>query len=129
MLLELNSYLAVDEKRTPDSVAYMKKVHPNTRFEFFPSLIAFPLENVTEVALKLLSEIKRGNKDFLKPLMFDESLAVRLANGGEAIFARCLQQLADAKQLVARQRGNLWDYPAPWPKEIAEAIQQAPPLQ
>lgn len=124
LLLELNSYLGVDEKHSPASVEYMKRTYPKANFIFRPSLIAFSFENITDLALKLLMEIRRGNTAFFKPLMFDESLAQFFANGDEGIFARCLQQLAEAKKQLARERGRMWDFPIPWPQEIADAIEK-----
>jgi hypothetical protein len=121
LLLEFNSYLAVDEKETPQSVSYMRKWHPEVSFDFWTDLIAFPMGNIAGLALQILTEIQNRNSAFLKPLLFNENLVTVLVDGGEATFAKLLRQLDnDRRQLALELRKFL--FPAPWPKKIAEAL-------
>jgi hypothetical protein len=124
LLLQLNCYLTLEEGHTPETVAHVKKTYPEVDFRFFPSFVTFPLTNITDVALRILRELKRRNEAFVKPLMFDDFLAVFLRNGGEDMFARYLQYVEHAKRSVAWQVNGFPGFPADWPKEIAEAIKK-----
>ncbi len=122
LLLEWNSYLAVDEKRTPESADYMKKAYPTIDFGFWPSLIAFPIENVMSLGATLLTGIKQKNSVFLKSTLFDENLAPILQrDSGQGVFARFIQQLDNSKHQLSLELRKL-PLPTFWPKEIAEAL-------
>jgi hypothetical protein len=123
LLLELNSYLAIDQKRTAKSVAFMKNLYPSIHFEFWPSLIAFPLENITGIALSIFTAIQQKNASFLKPLLFDENLAGILCGEGEEIFLSLLRQLqSDKGQLEFELRR--FNFGPSWPKELADALKK-----
>jgi hypothetical protein len=124
LLLEFNSYLAVDEKATPESVSNMKKWHPEINFNFWADFIAFPIENITGTALQVLTEIKRKDSAFLEQLLFNQNLVPLLLDSGEVRFAKLLRQIGDDKRQLTLE---LHKFPASvaWPREIAEAIRQA----
>lgn len=121
LILELNSFLAVDAANSPKSAALMKQRHPDVVFNFLPSLIAFPLENISSLCFKLLTAARRNDQEFLKPVLFDPSLAVFLAEDGGLIIAKLLQGLErDRGQFQMAVR--MFKDGTSWPREVAEAI-------
>lgn len=61
-LVELNSFLAVDSALSPRTVQYMQSKYPGTDFYFWPSLIAFDLRFVTELAGQVFDRFDSGAK-------------------------------------------------------------------
>jgi hypothetical protein len=120
-LLELNSYLAVDTQRTPETVAFMKKYYAGVDFTFWPSLIAFPLENVAQLALKLLAAITGRNPEVLKDVLFEENLAPFLVNDNGVIFLKLLRQLDNSRNTLQMELRR-FHFGTAWPKAIAEGI-------
>ena len=123
--LELNSYLATPNDDTAESYAYVAKTYPDMYFAFWPSLIAFTLENITSLALTFLSEIKKGRPTLLSLIFFDPVLTgVLLKPGGDMILGRCLGNLAsDSAQLHIQ----LHHFPPMvfWPPELEAAMKAA----
>jgi hypothetical protein len=121
-LLELNSYLAVDTENTSETVAFMKKHYPNIDFSFWASLVAFPLENVAQLAMKLLAAVNERNVAVLKEVLFEEHLAPFLVKDGNEIFLKLLRQLDnDRNRLLMELRR--FHFGTSWPKEIAQGLE------
>lgn len=120
-LLELNSYLAVDTERTPETAAFMKKYHTGIEFGFWPSLIAFPLQNISRLALRLLTAIKGRNLEALQEVLFEEGLGQFLINDGGVIFLRLLRQLENDRARLLMEL-HQFHFGTPWPKEITAGL-------
>jgi hypothetical protein len=122
--LELNSYMAFPGEGTNESAAYLAKMNPEMSFYFWPSFIAFPLKHVYSLASALFSEIKKGKRQLLKEIFFDESLASFIAKpGGDLAFLRFLDGLAQEQVgLFMEQRR----FPPMlfWPKEIDSGLKE-----
>src|ERR1017187_691445 len=128
LLLELNSFLAVDSKNTPGSVAFMKKQHPTVTFTFGPDLIAFPLESLSFLSLKLLGAMNRHDQEFLKPVLFDPNLAAFLTADAGATFAKLLRGLDRARDELQMYL-RIFSFGTPWPEEISNAINSLGPSE
>ena len=59
-LVEWNSFLAIDQMNTPDTVVYMQRAYPLIDFRFRPSLIAFDLECLTSLIVEIFNNIESG---------------------------------------------------------------------
>jgi hypothetical protein len=121
LLLELNSSLAVDSDIAPDSVAFMKEWHPMIDFRFGPDLIAFPLEGVSSLSLKLLAAMKRQDMEFLQPLLFDSNLAAFVTKYDGIAFIKLLNRL-DKNREELQWALQIVPFGTNWPKEISNAI-------
>jgi hypothetical protein len=123
--LELNSYLATPGTDTAESYAYVTKTYPDMYFTFWPSLIAFPLENIIGLASELLTEIRKGKPHILSMIYFDPALvSVLLKPGGDMVFARSLGNLvSDSAQLHIQ----LHHFPPMvfWPPELDQAMKDS----
>jgi hypothetical protein len=123
--LELNSFVASANPDTQDSHAYVSKMYPEISFEFYPGLIAFRLDYVTDLALTLLKEIRTGKTRLLDLILFDPALVGFLKKPeSDMVFARFVSGLAgDAADFFMRlQRFPLM---VNWPKELNEAMKLA----
>ena len=122
--LELNSYMAVPGDGTNEAAAYIAKMFPNMSFNFWPSLIAFPLHYIYALASAIFREIRQGKPKLLKLIFFDQALAGFIAKpGGDVAFLRFLDGLAhDQAGLFMEQRR----FPPMlfWPKEIDAALKE-----
>jgi hypothetical protein len=121
LILELNSFLAVDTVNSPKSAAFIKRQYPDVAFGFWPSLIAFPLENISSLSLNLVSAIRRNDQELLRPVLFDPSLVSFLTEDRGATFAKLLQGLQQDRGRLQWELRMLPDGTV-WPKEVAEAI-------
>jgi hypothetical protein len=128
LLLELNSSLAVDSSIAADSVAFMKKWYANADFRFGPDLIAFPLEGVSSLALKLLDAMKRKDLDFLKPVLFDASLAAFVTKDGGTALLKLLARLDKAREELQWALRTV-PFGTNWPKEISNGINTLAPSE
>lgn len=97
-------------------------MYPGLDFYFWPSLIAFPFENMYDLANQMLSEIKRTKPRLLNEILFDQALVGFLTKqGGDIVFLTCLRNLAnDQAGLFMEQRR----FPPMqnWPKEIESGL-------
>ena len=126
--LELNSYLSVPTGKSPESSAYVAQQYPDVVFDFWPSLIAFSLDPIMPLALKIYKEIVAARSNFVALLMFDPALASFLSKGpgGAQIYGEFLRGLAsDQAQLFLQQ--NRFPLMPVWPKEIQELIRRKSP--
>ena len=121
LILELNSFLAVDQNRTPESVAMMKRRYPTVDFAFIPGATAFPLEDIAPTAQRLLSAMKRGDGEFLKPLLFDPDLVGFLIAREGLAFAKVLRGLLVERERYQSYRG-MWGFGTNWPKDLHDAV-------
>ena len=120
--LEVNSYLATPNSDTAESYAYVTKTFPDMYFTFWPSLIAFPLENIIGLASALLTEIGHGKPQILSMICFDLMIVSTLLKpGGDMIFARSLGNLASDS---AKLHIELHHFPPMifWPPELDQAM-------
>jgi hypothetical protein len=121
LLLELNSFLAVDTKNTPASAGFMKEQYPTVTFTFWPGMIAFPMENLSPLSLKLLAAMKRKDQEFLKPVLFDPRLVAFLVADNGATLAKLLRGL-DQNRDQLQMELRIFSFGTNWPKEISVAI-------
>ena len=125
LCLELNSYLATPNDDTSESYAYVSARYPDMCFTFWPSLIAFPLDYISALALRIFSDIKKRNSELVALLLIEPALAgFLLKPGGELILARCVSNLAaDSAQL----HFQLHRFPpmVAWPPELNAAMKSA----
>jgi hypothetical protein len=103
--------------------SYVEKMHPGLNFYFWPSLIAFPFENIYDLAKQMFSEIKRTKPQLLNEILFDQAVVGFLTTkqGGNVVFLTCLRNLAhDQAGLFMKQRR----FPPMqnWPKEIESGL-------
>jgi hypothetical protein len=125
LCLEFNSYLAVPSDDTRETADYVAKTYPAMYFHFWPSLIAFPLEYINDVALLLFTEIKNRKPDHLRSILFDIGLCNFLVKPDSyLLFARFLSGLAQEQSQLYLQQHR---FPPTrfWPKEIEAAINEA----
>ena len=122
--LELNSFFSVCRNESPESVTYMQQTYPEIDFRFVPGFIAFHLEYVHSLALRIFSDIKKKKRDFLNLLAFDPVIAAVLTKD-DILFARFLKSLvATQAQFYLEMRRF-----APvhsWPKDLDDAIRRLP---
>jgi len=122
LLLELNSFLAVDEKTTPASATAVKKQYPGVDFRFRPSLIAFPLGNIMPMALRLFTAIRDHDQDLLKSVLFDPGFVHFLTADGGNAFIKMLSHLSHDRDGLLWELQRVPDFNTVWPKEIADAM-------
>lgn len=123
--LELNSFVAIRNVGTQESPGYISKLYPEISFEFYPGLIAFRLDYVTDLALTLFREIKTGKTRLLDLILFDPALAGYLKKpGSDMVFARFLSGLAaDAADFFMQL--HRFAPMVNWPKELDDAMKLA----
>jgi hypothetical protein len=123
--LELNSFVAMQNVGTQESPGYVSKVYPEISFEFYPGLIAFRLDYVTDLALTLFKEIRTGKTRLLDLILFDPALVGFLKKpGSDMVFARFVSGLAGE---AAQFHMQLRRFPpmVNWPKELDDAMKLA----
>lgn len=122
LLLELNSFLAVDAENAKNSVSLMSRRYAEMDFRFWPSLIAFPLDNISTLSMKLLSAIKSKDREFLQSLLIEPDLAEYLMSD-ELLLARLLRGLQTDRERLQMQFGK-WDFGISWPKGIKDLFRR-----
>jgi hypothetical protein len=127
LCVEFNSWLACGSDDTKDSTAYISNTYPGLTFVFYPSLIAYPLENIGELALAIYTEIKTGKFQLLNLILFDPSLSGFLKKpGSDLAFARMMSNLvSDSSQLHMQ----LYHFPptVQWSPVLLDAMKLARP--
>jgi hypothetical protein len=121
LLLELNSSLAVDSAISPDTFAFMKKFYAHVDFRFGPDLIAFPLEGISSLSLKLFAAMKRKDLDALNPVLFDPNLAVFVTKDDGTAFLKLLGRL-DKERDELQWALRTVPFGTNWPQEISNAM-------
>lgn len=84
-LVELNSFLSVNSKNSPETARFLHDKYPEIDFEFVTSLIAFDLHYVTELATEIFSYFGSGSTTLLSDLLFDADTAKVLATSGQEV--------------------------------------------
>jgi hypothetical protein len=125
LVLEFNSHVAIPSDDTQESSAYVAKMYPEMYFNFWPSLIAFPLEPIHGLASTLFSEIKKAKPELLKLIFFDSALVGFLTRpGSDMVFARFLSGLASDQAHLYMEMRRLPPMQF-WPKELDAAMKES----
>jgi hypothetical protein len=107
-----------------DQTWHMAAAYPGLYFAFWPSLIAFSLEHIFDLALELFTQTKKAKSQFLELVLFDHALVRFLTRpGSDVVFSGFLRGLATEQSklyLQMRRFAPMLD----WPKELAEAFKQ-----
>lgn len=124
-LVELNSFLAADMKRSPSSSAYMQATYPTIWFTFWPSLIAFDLRYITELAGEIFEDLKVPRSDLLSSLVFDPKEAEVLGSSAMDTYLKYLQCLQIDHGVLMHQLNRFPSY-VQWPNELGDALRALP---
>lgn len=124
-LVDLNSFLAVDSKPSPDTYAYMQTMYPTINFSFWPSLIAFDLRHIVEFAAEIFSDLQLADTDALSNLLFDSKEAQILVASGKDPYLKFLRYLQNDHGNLMLQLHRFGSYVC-WPNELQEALKALP---
>jgi hypothetical protein len=110
---------------SPETADHITKFHPNVLLGFWPSFIAFPLEPIFPLAVRLFQNSANGQREFIASVVFDPNLAGFLAKPeGSDIIAKFLKILARDQARLMHEMGR-WRLPLDWPGPLKEAISKA----
>jgi hypothetical protein len=124
-LLEFNSFLAMQSDVSPETAAHIAKFHPKVSLGFWPSFIAFPIEPIFPLAVRLFQDSVNGQREFIASVVFDPNLAGFLVKpGGSEIIAKFLKILARDQARLLHQMGR-WRLPLDWPGPLKDGISKA----
>ena len=122
LILELNSFLAVSSDQSPATTKFVSTKYPGITFYFRPSLIAFQLSNVGDLAAEIYEYVDRRIADTLQQVLLDSGLAhlLTVPEGRQSFlrFVKGLQEERDRLLLELRQFPGLFA----WPKQLQNAI-------
>ncbi len=125
LCLELNSYCAIVGEDTDAASKYLSTALPNVSFAFWPTLIAFSLENIKPLTLRLFDEITKKKVDTLKLIFVDPVLAGFWTQPGSNLaFARFIGGLASDQSSIYLQNRRMPPM-VYWPKEFQDVLKAA----
>ena len=125
LCLELNSYCAIVGEDTDAASKYLSTALPNISFTFWPTLIAFSLENIRPLTLRLFDEITKRKVDTLKLIFVDPVLASFWVQPGSSLaFARFIGRIAHDQSVMYLQNRRMSPM-VYWPKEFQDALKAA----
>ncbi len=120
--LELNSYLAVNNKEV---AAHIAKVCPDVQFYFWTSFVAFPFEHIYDLAETIYADIKKGKPELTKLILFEPEWANVFTSPaiGESIFIEVLANLTrdQSRLFMERQQFPPMNF---WPQDIQAALKE-----
>lgn len=128
-LVELNSYLAIEQSTAPRVADFMRTRYPDIDFSFWPSLIAFDLKNLAPLVAELFASLEEGlTGPLVSTTLLDDPLFVISLDENmlSALFLQCLRALDDDHEqwMLEMRRAPFF---APWPRELSDALRALPP--
>jgi hypothetical protein len=124
-LVELNSFLAVDSRNTPETARFLRDRYPEIDFGSWPSLIAFDLRYVTDFASEIFTYFSSGSTAPLPDVLIDVDTAKVLGTSGQEVYLRFLRTLQDAHEKLMFELNRFPAY-VYWPKRIQDALNALP---
>jgi hypothetical protein len=124
-LVDLNSFLAADGARSPDISAYMQATYSPIDFSFWPSLIAFDLCYIVELADEIFTNLQLAETTLLSSLLFDSKEAEILISSGPVSYLRFLRYIQNEHGSLMLQLRRLSSH-VYWPKELGDALKGLP---
>jgi hypothetical protein len=124
-VMELNSFLAVDTSRSPETAQFMKENYPATDFSFWPSLIAFDLRYIMGIAGELFSDFESGSAEPLAHVLLHPTEAKLLAGSGREIYLRFLRGLQEQHERLMLELHRFPGY-VYWLNNLQEAFKALP---
>lgn len=124
MILELNSFLAVKDDKSPASVDFVKSKYGGIDFSFWPSFVAFSIENVSELAAVIYDDLVLQGGRTAVQMLFDASLVKFLTStAGRSIFLWFIDDVKNTHDRLMMQLHRFGDF-ASWPRKLANALEQ-----
>jgi hypothetical protein len=124
-LVELNSFLAVDNAQTPATSKYMREAYPTTDFSFWPSLVAFDMGYITGIAGELFADFDSRPALPLSEVLRDANEAKILTSSGRETYLRFLRSVQDAHEKLMFELRRSPGY-INWPRKIQDALKTLP---